>query len=454
MDLSKMCLSNKEYYLKLEELKHAHLETMAKLENMYQNKLYLKGVQPLTNMDVTHSMSYSSEITEKVCFLYVSLSPDLNNSFCSNSSDISDKELGLEEKGSEGGLVTFGQKQIENAWDECSQHTTSISSKSQPLKKSKKKKKWSPRITIPEPFQMTIREAKRKQQKIKSKSLIELENNLLKKQLEEEAECQRKFRANPVPAYVFVPLYHEIMQQNEERRESFRERRRENLLAMQKPFQFIEREAQKKEMRRMQLKDLSLPEKKAKVFKAKPVPKFVYSSEISEKLKEKELYREIRMQIRSEELLHNSSFPSRRLGSRGAYKHRQQNHLEHCDKLECKVKTKSKVPDFETLHKKFQKQLQRQKNVKHITVCEPFKLCTANIPSNKEKILEDIQMDEENLKETRWPFVSSRCHPQMRSLNTNSSSRCEESTPPRITESTRRRLQVGARTHESKTISV
>lgn len=46
IDFSKMCDSNQEYYLKLEELKNAHLETMAKLESMYRNKLYLKGVQP------------------------------------------------------------------------------------------------------------------------------------------------------------------------------------------------------------------------------------------------------------------------------------------------------------------------------------------------------------------------------------------------------------------------
>lgn len=46
IDFSKMCNSNQEYYLKLEELKNAQLETMAKLESMYRNKLYLKGVQP------------------------------------------------------------------------------------------------------------------------------------------------------------------------------------------------------------------------------------------------------------------------------------------------------------------------------------------------------------------------------------------------------------------------
>nr|XP_028577755.1 protein FAM161A isoform X1 [Podarcis muralis] len=460
IDLSKMYLSNQEYYLKLEELKYAHLETMAKLENMYRNKLYLKDVQPLTNVDVTHSMNDRSWEPspfqpQNMCKSFSE--PDLNNSFHSDLSHISDKELELEENNSENRSLTFGKEQAENSWDgssleDYSHCNQSILSKLQTLRKSRrKKKKWSPKITIPEPFQMTIREAKIKQQNIKSKSLIELENNLLKKELEEEAECQKKFRAHPVPAYVFFPLYHDIMQQNEERRKSLRERRQEILLATQKPFQFIEREAQKKEMKKMQLKYVSSPEKKAKVFKAKPVPKFVYSSEINEKLKEEELYRDIRIQMRSEELLRNSSLPNSRLGNRGINKNRQQNHLELTKEVEHKPKTKAKVPDFEILHQKFLKRLQRQKNVKHITACEPFNLCTPNIASNKEKILEDIQMDEEKLKETRWPFASSRAKPQMRSLNANSSpSGCEEPVSPRITESTRRRLQVVRESAEEK----
>lgn len=45
--------SNQEYYLKLEELKNAHMETMAKLESMYRNKLYLKGVQALDERNDT-----------------------------------------------------------------------------------------------------------------------------------------------------------------------------------------------------------------------------------------------------------------------------------------------------------------------------------------------------------------------------------------------------------------
>uniref|UniRef100_A0A8D0BDZ7 Protein FAM161A n=1 Tax=Salvator merianae TaxID=96440 RepID=A0A8D0BDZ7_SALMN len=407
LDLSKMYLSNQEYYLKLEELKNAHLETMAKLEKMYQNKL---------NEGDKLIQSFSE--------------PDLNSSFHSYFSDVSDEDLELEENNSEDEWLMFSKQPTKNACDVYSlddySHFTKISSKVHISKKIKRKrKKWFPKITVPEPFQMTVREAKKQQQNIKPKSLIELENNLLKKQLEEEAECQKKFRANPVPAHVFVPLYHEIMQQNEERRKSFRERRRKLLLSMQKPFQFLEREAQKNEMKKLQLKDLSSPKKKTKIFKARPVPKFIYSSEINEKLKEKELYRDIRIQMRSEELLRNSSLPNSRLGSRAASKPRQQNCLEQ---------------NFETL----------QKNVKHTTVCEPFNLFTQNIPSNKEKILEDIQMDEEKLKETRWPYASSRCRPQMRSLNARSPpSGYNESTSPRITESTRRRLQA-IRKHEKQ----
>ncbi|XP_008112596.1 protein FAM161A [Anolis carolinensis] len=445
-DISKMYLSNQEYYLKLEELKNAHQETMAKLENMYQNKLYLKGVEPLTNTDMANSTSYRSAYglnSFNPQKRHTSFSePDLNSYFHSNVSDTSDEELYLDEDDSEEELLTFQKQQIESACDrfspeDYSHRTKSISSMLQTLRKPKKKKKkrWSPKITVPQPFQMTIRESKKKQHNVKSKSLIELENNLLKKRLEEEMECQKKFRANPVPAYVFVPLYHEIMQQNEERRKSLRESRREILLGMQKPFKFIEREAQKKELKKVQLKDLSLPEK-TRIFKAKPVPKCIYSSEVNEKLKEEELYRQIRIQMRSEELLRNSFFPSNRLGNKGPNKHREQCCLEHNEGLGCKPRHKTQVPDFEILHKKFRKQLQRQKDVKPITVCEPFSLRTANIPSNKKKILEDIQMDEEKLKETRWPYASSRCSPQMRTPLDS-----EEPISPRITESTRRRLQ-------------
>uniref|UniRef100_A0A663EEX5 Protein FAM161A n=2 Tax=Aquila chrysaetos chrysaetos TaxID=223781 RepID=A0A663EEX5_AQUCH len=446
-----MCNSNQEYYLKLEELKNAHLETMAKLESMYRNKLYLKGVQPLDKKNASFNMC-CRPTWEKSSYqplnLHKSFSDsDLSDPLGSSISDKSDRELAFEENGSETGSSAFAKQRIEKMWDGFSVEDyishTKHSLPSSPAFRMiwKKQKAWSPKVTVPRPFQMTIREARKKEQNVKSKSQIEMENNILKKQLEEEAECQKKFRANPVPAAVFLPLYHEILQRNEERRRSVKERSKLKLLASQKPFKFLEREKQRNEIRKMQLRDLSAPEKKTNLFKAKPVPKCVYNPAVNDKLREEELCREIRIRMRAEELLRNSSLPSSRLALKDTNKKKKHKCVEPKE-TEHKPKIKSSVPDFELLHQKFQKRLLQQKQVKHLTVCEPFDLRTPYIPSNKGKILKDIQGDEEKLKETRWPYASPRHKPQMRHSSANSHlSGFGESKSPRITESTRRRLQ-------------
>ncbi|XP_054036057.1 protein FAM161A [Dryobates pubescens] len=459
IDLSKMYNSNQEYYLKLEELKNAHLETMAKLESMYQNKLYLKGVQPLDKKSAGPN-ACCRPTWEKSSYqplnLHKSFSDsDLSDPLRSSLSDESDRELAFEESSSETGSSAFAKERIEKMWDGFSvdDYISHIkhSLPSSPVVRTicKKQKAWSPKVTVPKPFQMTIREARKKEQNIKSKSQIEMENNLLKKQLEEEAECQKKFRANPVPAAVFLPLYHEIVQQNEERRRSVKERSKLKLLASQKPFKFIEREKQRNEIRKKQLKDLSAPEKK-KLFRAKPVPKYIYSPSVKDKLKEEELYREIRIRMRAEELLRNSSLPNSRLALTNANKKKKHKCIDPKE-TEHKPKTKSSVPDFDLLHQKSQEQLLQRKQVKHLTVCEPFDLRTPYIPSNKGKVLKDIQEDEEKLKETRWPYTSLRCKTEMRHSNTNSHlSGSGDFKSPKSTESTRRRQQAVRNSLEEK----
>ncbi|NXW80142.1 F161A protein, partial [Hirundo rustica] len=372
---------------------------------------------------------------------------DLSDPLGSSVSDASDEELVFEGNGSETGSSSFAKQQIEKMWDGFSlEDYISRAGHSLPgspacRKVRKKQKAWTPRITVPKPFQMTIREAQRKEQNIKSKSQTELENHLLKKQLEEEAECQKKFRANPVPAAVFLPLYHDIVQRNEERRRSVRERSKLKLLASQKPFKFIERERQRNETRKMLLKDIPPPENKTKAFRAKPVPKSVYSPDFNDRLKKEELYREIRIRMRAEELLRNSSVPNSRLASKGTNKKKKHKSTEP-KQSEHKSKIKSSVPDFELLHEKFQKRLLQQKKVKHLTVCEPFDLWTSYIPSKKDKILKDIQEDEEKLKETRWPFASPRRKPQLGQAGASSQLLGgAKSKSPKSTESTRRRLE-------------
>ncbi|NXO02260.1 F161A protein, partial [Rhinopomastus cyanomelas] len=425
---------------------------MAKLERMYRNKLCVKGPQPVAKKNAA-SNTYCRPTWEKSSYQPLNLhksssDSDLSDPLGSSSSDGSDQELALEANGSETGSSVFGKERIEKMWDGFSVEDYISRSSRHSLPSSpafrmawKKQKAWSPKVTVPKPFQMTIREARKKEQNIKSKSQIEMENNLLRKQLEEEAECQKKFRANPVPAAVFLPLYHDIVQRNEERRRSVKERSQLRLLASQKPFKFLEREKQRKEIRKIQRRDPVAPENKPKPFKAKPVPKCVYSATVTDKLKEKELFREIRIRMRAEELLRNSSLPTSRLALANTSKKKKHKCFDPKEP-EQRSKIKSSVPDFEALHEKFQQRLLQQKQVRHLTVCQPFNLRTPCIPSNKGKILKDIQMDEEQLKETRWPFASPRCKPQTRHSSAHSHlSGAGKSRSPKSTESTRRRLQ-------------
>ncbi|NXG22132.1 F161A protein, partial [Grallaria varia] len=423
---------------------------MKKLASMYQNKLYLNGAQPWDKRQDTSKCcrpTWDKSSYQPLDWHRSFSDSDLSNPLGSSLSDGSDEELVFKGSGSETGSSSFAKQQIEKMWDGfsvedyISRIQESLPS-SPPRRKARKKQKgWSPKVTVPKPFQMTIREAQKKEQNVKSKSQIELENHLLKKQLEEEAECQKKFRANPVPAGIFLPLYHDIVQRNEEHRRSVRERSKLKLLASQKPFKFIERERQRSEIRKMQLRDLSTPENQTKAFRAKPVPKCVYSPDFHDRLKEEELYREIRIRMRAEELLRNSSVPNSRLALKEPNKNKKPKSTEP-KPAEHKPRINSGVPDFERLYGRFQKQLLQQRKVKDLTVCEPFNLLTSYIPSNKGKILKDIQEDEEKLKETRWPFASLRRKPQTTHSSTNFHLLGSgKSKSPKNTESTRQRLQ-------------
>lgn len=57
VDFSGIYYSNEEYFRKLEELKAAHMETMAKLEKMYQNKLNLNEFQTMITREEAPSVS-------------------------------------------------------------------------------------------------------------------------------------------------------------------------------------------------------------------------------------------------------------------------------------------------------------------------------------------------------------------------------------------------------------
>ncbi|XP_010595540.1 protein FAM161A isoform X1 [Loxodonta africana] len=431
--------SNAEYFRKLEELKAAHVETMAKLEKMYQNKLNLKGVQPVIIRENAPSVS------SRPVSLVPSLSePDLGQSsslYASSSED----ELSSLEKGHPGKsrMVTYATELINNMWknfsveDYIQSDDTDIPSVE---KIRKKPKEWVPKITVPEPFQMMIREQKKKDENMKSKSDIETVRQLLKKQ-EEDAECRKKFRANPVPAYVFLPLYHDIVKQSEERRRAAKERSKEALLASQKPFKFIAREEQKQAARE-KLRDFFKPKKKTNRFKARPVPRSTYGP-ASDRAKEEAFLRSIRTQLRARELPQTSSLqpsgPAHRSLATGKPK---------CpEKVKCKHKVRCHTPGVENLPEKGQKHLVEDKCSKLLTACEPLDL-HASSSSRREKVLADIKADEENLKETRWPYLSPRHKSPVRSASSKPvPCNCN---PPRPTVSSREREQAIRRSEKER----
>lgn len=130
------------------------------------------------------------------------------------------------------------------------------------------------KATVPKPFQMMLREEERKRHKVRTRSEIELENTLLRRELEELQECQKKFRASPAPAHIHLPLYDVISQRSSQGR--IIRRKQGTPTASAQPFTFLERERRKKEAKIVA--ELGRPGAREErlVFKARPIPRSVY----------------------------------------------------------------------------------------------------------------------------------------------------------------------------------
>ncbi|KFM08492.1 Protein FAM161B, partial [Aptenodytes forsteri] len=258
---------------------------------------------------------------------------------------------------------------------------------------------WIPSITIPQPFEMTLREARKKSQLMKSYVFLELDKQRDKRQSQDEAECQKQFRAQPVPAHVFLPLYQEIMEQNEIRRQIATQKRKELLLSTQRPFSFLEKEEKKKEAIRQKFLAAATPNESSKQKQvSKKVPKSTYEPLLGEKLKEAELYREIRIQMRAKDLLESSvalidtSNCRREPQSRTATKTKQERLGFLQDKsFSFKPRINPTIPDFEGLYWAFQREAVRRQEIKEATRNKPFKLRTSNLRGRQRQANEKIK---------------------------------------------------------------
>ena len=280
---------------------------------------------------------------------------------------------------------------VEDLWEGFSVYDYPPDQRSPPKNPKKTQHEWTPKITIPRPFSMSVREAK-KFEKEKTRSQRILEEDLKKMKEKEEAELCKRFRAQPVPATTFLPLYDEINRQNEIRRHHVRELSKAVLKSTERPFKFIRREEDKRQLRRSKsLSNLSELESKVtekKKFRANPFPSQLFSLTLADKMTEQEEYRVIRMRMRAEEILASSRLPPN-MESRGRQytdgRLRRKLMEKKAKKAFMTKEHKFKpqinpdVPDFDELQWQFEKELRRKKNQREPTVMEPFNLRTAQV---------------------------------------------------------------------------
>lgn len=187
--------------------------------------------------------------------------------------------------------------------------------------------KWRHKVTVPQPFEMTIREESRQKHRQmlddnirlgKSRSLLEFQAEKLEKERQELEETKKQFKANPVPAHVYIPLYETMQEESNQRRQFIREYNKEILKSMEKPFNFYKRDLQKQKQksdssadpRNHSTKTTSLKsyhsERQKTIVRAKEAPG---ASDPTEKMKEDELFRMIKAEMRSKQMLEESKMP-------------------------------------------------------------------------------------------------------------------------------------------------
>ncbi|XP_014639882.1 PREDICTED: protein FAM161B [Ceratotherium simum simum] len=244
---------------------------------------------------------------------------------------------------------------------------------------------WASSITVPQPFRMTLREAWKKAQWLASPASFEHERQQAQRQGQEEAECHRQFRAQPVPAHVYLPLYQEIMERNEARRRAGIQKRKELLLSSLKPFSFLVKEQQRKET--TQQRELAATAK-AKVPKQKAtrrIPKSILEPALGDKLQEAELFRKIRIQMRALDMLQKASSPIAFSSSRADPQPRiaTRTREEKLGFLQTdfgfQPRVNPAVPDYEGLYKAFQRRAAKRRDTREVTRNKPFFLRTASL---------------------------------------------------------------------------
>ncbi|XP_048831078.1 protein FAM161B isoform X2 [Brienomyrus brachyistius] len=260
--------------------------------------------------------------------------------------------------------------------------------------------------TVPRPFRMTLRETQRRSELLQTGVPPDVEKSLESKRQVEEMECQKKFHALPVPDHVFLPLYHNITEAREQARKASMAQRQDVLLSTQKPFGFLLREAKKREEKiSAEAKGETKGRSSSKVRRA--IPKAVMDPGVSERLMEEELHRKIRIQIRSQDMLRSSMAPievrpeTRDPETRSAQRTKKTVLGFLNEKPTFQPRTNLRVPDFDRLHRAFQKEALRRAEKKDVTRCQPFQLRTSALPPRENQRNHEVSSNKTPIRRSK-----------------------------------------------------
>jgi len=284
-------------------------------------------------------------------------------------------------------------------------------------KLSSTSKKQVPRkkpVTVPRPFAMSLREPSRTK---KSKAALELEQQENEKKRMEDLECQKKFKAMPVPAHVHLQLYDELKEARETRRREIVRRRKQLLESVQEPFQLSLRDEEKQKRRRS---STTTPQSSHQ-FRAHPFPSHLFGNYITDKMLEEEEYRKIRKNMRSKELMKSSSLPQTMKLKGKDYTDGRQRHHQYEERAKRAGLTNEHkfqphinrtMPDFDDQYERFMQEMSQHKQMREATVCKPFNLRTSTQSFGRSRSMKmsqsfaDVSEDDDSLAEKQQMLKS------------------------------------------------
>ncbi|QDZ18557.1 hypothetical protein HOP50_02g10610 [Chloropicon primus] len=313
--------------------------------------------------------------------------------------------------------VSFGARPMSAP---VSRATTVLSSEAFDSTGSSKRDEWKPIMTRPKPFSFLERDAERA--KTKPISTVKMEQDLLIKEADEAGKKKANvFKAKKIPKSVLEARYNNMIKEQETLRMMKHEAHRNKQKEMMKPFAFDLVDKKRQEIKQKKIREAQEAKTKVKTFRANAVPASTYEPRY-ELLQVEKQRRASKVEERSRKLLAESKMPPRMEIGLNDFNPIPRAKASKVLKSPAKKVPSSngQIPDYKKLHQEFEERLSQAKASNQLkrTIVKEFVLggrtkeeAEANqkrMEKRLKSILQDIEMDANDQKELRWPYMSKR----------------------------------------------